>query len=82
MNPLQQLLKFLSHLDSLGAGYVLSSDAEAVIVLVRTDEGIHEVSFFGDGTIEITTFTAEEDSESVTFAELLESFTGDTGQTH
>jgi hypothetical protein len=80
MNPLQQLLKFLAHLDSLGAGYILSSDSEAVIVLVRTDAGIHEVSFFGDGAIEITNFAAEEDADSLTFTELLESFTGDTGQ--
>jgi hypothetical protein len=80
VNPLAQMLKFLTHLDSLGAGYILSSDAEAVIVLVRTDVGIHEVSFFGDGAIEITNFAAEDDAESVTFAELLEGFTGDTGQ--
>ena len=80
MNPLQQLLKFLAHLDSLGAGYILSSDLEAVIVLVRTDDGIHEVSFFGDGSIEIVNFTAEDESESMSFAELLESFTGDNGQ--
>lgn len=82
MNPLQQLLSFLGRLDSLGAGYILSSDAEAVIVLVRTEEGIHEVSFFGNGTIEITNFAAEEESESISFAELLESFTADTGQAH
>jgi hypothetical protein len=80
MNPLAQLLKFLTHLDSLGAGYILSSDAEAVIVLVRTDVGIHEVSFFGDGAIEITNFAAEEEAESLSFTELLQSFTGDTGQ--
>ncbi|HEX3652474.1 MAG TPA: hypothetical protein VHU18_06595 [Rhizomicrobium sp.] len=81
MNPLQQLLKFLAHLDSLGAGYMLSSDPEAVIVLVRTDAGIHEVSFFGDGTIAIQSFEAgEEDAEDVNFTELLESFTGDAGQ--
>jgi hypothetical protein len=80
MNPLQQLLKFLTHLDSFGAGYILSSDSQAIVVLVRTEEGIHEVSFFGDGTIEITNFAAEEDAESMSFVELLESFTGDTGQ--
>jgi hypothetical protein len=82
MNPLAQLLKFLTHLDSLGAGYILSSDAEAVIVLVRTDIGIHEVSFFGDGAIEITNFAAEDEAESVNFTELLEGFTGDTGPAH
>jgi hypothetical protein len=82
VNPLAQMLKFLTHLDSLGAGYILSSDAEAVIVLVRTDVGIHEVSFFGDGAIEITNFAAEEDSESVNFAELLESFTAEEEQAH
>jgi hypothetical protein len=82
MNPLAQLLKFLTHLDSLGAGYILSSDAEAVIVLVRTDVGIHEVSFFGDGAIEITNFAAEDEAESVNFTELLEGFTGDTGPAH
>ena len=80
MNPLQQLLKFLSHLDSLGAGYILSSDLEAVVVLVRTDAGIHEVSFFGDGGIEITNFAAEDEAESLSFSELLQSFTGDNGQ--
>ena len=80
MNPLQQLLKFLAHLDSLGAGYIVSSDSEAVVVLVRTDDGIHEVSFFGDGQIEITNFAAEDEAESLSFTELLESFTGDTGQ--
>ena len=81
MNPLQQVLKFLAHLDSLGAGYILSSDPEAIIVLVRTDEGIHEVSFFGDGAIAVQSFAAgEEDAEDVNFTELLESFTGDTGQ--
>jgi hypothetical protein len=80
MNPLQQLLKFLAHLDTLGAGYILSSDSEAVVVLVRTEEGIHEVSFFGDGAIEITNFSAEEAAENLSFTELLESFTGETGQ--
>ena len=80
MNPLQQLLRFLAHLDSLGAGYILSSDSEAVIVLVRTPEGIHEISFLGDGEIEIANFAAEDEAESLTFAELLQSFTGDTGQ--
>lgn len=80
MNPLQQLLKFLAHLDSFGAGYILSSDSEAVIVLVRTPDGVHEISFFGDGEIEITNFAAEDEGESMTFTELLESFTGDTGQ--
>ena len=80
MNPLQQLLKFLAHLDSFGAGYILSSDSEAVIVLVRTPDGVHEISFFGDGEIEIANFAAEEDSESMSFTELLQSFTGDTGQ--
>jgi len=80
VNPLQQLLKFLAHLDSLGAGYILSSDTVAVIVLVRTDEGIHEVSFFGDGTIEIANFAAEDGADSLSFTELLESFTGDNGQ--
>lgn len=82
MNPLQQLLSFLGRLDSLGAGYILSSDSEAVIVLVRTEEGIHEVSFFGDGAIEITNFGAEEGAESVNFTELLESFAADTGPAH
>ncbi len=82
MNPLAQLLKFLGHLDSLGAGYMLSSDPEAVIVLVRTDTGIHEVSFFGDGVIEINSFEASEDTESVSFTELLESFTAEGEQTH
>jgi len=80
VNPLQQLLKFLAHLDSRGAGYILSSDLEAVIVLVRTEDGIHEVSFLGDGAIEITNFAAEDEAESLTFTELLQSFTGDTGQ--
>jgi hypothetical protein len=82
VNPLAQLLKFLAHLDSLGAGYILSSDSEAVIVLVRTDAGVHEISFFGDGQIEITNFVAEEDAEPVDFAELLQSFTGDQGPAH
>src|ERR1041385_9581111 len=82
VNPLQQLLKFLGHLDSLGAGYILSSDAEAVIVLVRTEAGIHEVAFFGDGTIEITNFAAEDEAETMSFAELLESFTADNGPAH
>ena len=82
MNPLQQLLRFLSHLDSLGAGYILSSDSEAVIVLVRTDAGVHEISFFGDGEIEITNFTPEDDAEPLSFDELLQSFTGDTGPAH
>ena len=49
MNPLQQLLRFLAHLDSLGAGSILSSDSEAVIVLVRTPDGIHQSSFLGAG---------------------------------
>jgi hypothetical protein len=80
VNPLQQLLQFLAHLDSLGAGYILSSDSEAVIVLVRTPDGIHEISFFGDGEIEITNFAAEDEAESLTFPELLETFTGDAGQ--
>lgn len=82
MNPLAQLLKFLTHLDSLGAGYILSSDAEAVIVLVRTEDGIHEISFLGDGTIEITNFGAEEEAEPVGFTELLQSFTAEQGATH
>jgi hypothetical protein len=82
VNPLAQLLKFLTHLDSLGAGYILSSDSEAVIVLVRTDEGVHEISFFAEGAIEITNFAAEEDAESLSFSELLESFTADLGQAH
>ena len=77
MNPLQQLLKFLAHLDTLGAGFMLSSDAEAIVVLVRTEEGIHEVSFFGDGGIEINNFAAGDDGESLTFDELLQSFTAD-----
>jgi len=82
VNPLQQMLAFLGRLDSLGAGYILSSDAEAVIVLVRTEEGIHEISFLGDGGIEITNFSAEESAESVSFTELLQSFTSDTGPAH
>jgi hypothetical protein len=82
VNPLAQLLRFLSHLDSLGAGYILNSDAEALIVLVRTDAGVHEISFFADGAIEITNFAPEEEAESMTFAELLESFTADLGQAH
>ena len=82
MNPLQQLLKFLAHLDTLGAGFMLSSDAEAIVVLVRTEEGIHEVSFFGDGSIEINNFAAGDDGENLTFDELLQSFTADSGQTH
>ena len=82
MNPLQQLLKFLAHLDALGAGYILNADSEAVIALVRTDAGVHEISFFGDGAIEITNFVAEDEAESVNFIELLESFTGDQGPAH
>jgi hypothetical protein len=82
MNPLQQLLKFLAHLDSIGAGYILSSDGEAVVVLVRTEEGIHEISFLGDGTIEITNFAASEDAENVSFSDLLQGFTGEGQLTH
>ena len=82
MNPLAQLLKFLTHLDSLGAGYMLSSDTDAIIVLVRTDAGIHEVSFFGDGAIEVSTFGASEEPESVNFAELLEGFSAEDEQKH
>ncbi|HEY4112756.1 MAG TPA: hypothetical protein VGM17_01735 [Rhizomicrobium sp.] len=82
MNPLQQLLKFLAHLDSLGAGFMLSSDAEALVVLVRTEEGIHEVSFFGDGGIEINNFAVSEESETLTFDELLQSFTAENGPAH
>jgi hypothetical protein len=82
LNPLQQLLKFLAHLDSLGAGYILSSDGEAVVVLVRTESGIHEVSFFGDGDIEITNFAVEGEAESLNFTELLADFTADPGQAH
>ena len=77
MNPLQQLLKFLAHLETLGAGFMLSSDAEAVVVLVRTEEGIHEVSFFGDGAIEINNFAVSADAESLKFDELIQSFTAD-----
>ena len=82
MNPLQQMLKFLAHLDTIGAGYILSSDGEAVVVLVRTEEGIHEISFLGDGTIEITNFGASGDAESVSFNDLLEGFSGEPQQTH
>jgi hypothetical protein len=82
MNPLQQLLKFLGHLDTLGAGFMLSSDAEAIVVLVRTEEGIHEISFFGDGGIEINNFAVSEEGETVSFDELLQSFTAESGQTH
>ena len=77
MNPLQQLLKFLAHLETLGAGFMLSSDAEAVVILVRTEEGIHEVSFFGDGTIEINNFAVSADAEILTFDELIQSYTAD-----
>jgi len=82
VNPLQQLLQFLAHLDSLGAGYILSSDSDAVIVLVRTEAGVHEIAFFGDGTIEINNFSAEDDAESVNFDELLQGFTANTGLAH
>ena len=53
MNPLQQMLEISGPPQFAGAGYILQSDAEVVIVLVRTEDAIHEVSFFGDGEIEI-----------------------------
>ncbi len=56
---MDHLLGFLEHLNSINLGYLLQSDAEAVIVLVRTTTGIHEVSFFADGAIEIQTFASE-----------------------
>ena len=70
VNPLQQLLKFLGHLDSLGAGYILSSDAESIIVIVRTEGGMHEISFFADGTIAAQSFEQGEEAEAFSLEDL------------
>lgn len=71
---MEHLLGFLEHLNSINLGYLLQSDAEAVIVLVRTTNGIHEISFFADGAIEIQNFTSKEGPEEVSLDELTESF--------
>jgi hypothetical protein len=71
---LEQLLEFLAHLNSIDLGYFLQSDAEAVMVLVRTTTGIHEISFFPDGAIEIQNFTSKDGAEEVSLDELTESF--------
>jgi hypothetical protein len=71
---LEQLLEFLAHLNSIDLGYFLQSDAEAVMVLVRTTTGIHEISFFPDGAIEIQNFVSAEGAEPVTVEDLVESF--------
>ena len=76
MNPLQQLLAFLEHLNSRGIGFLLQSDPDSLIVVVRTEEGMHDVLFFGDGTVAIQSFEqGEEEPETVTVAELIENFT-------
>ena len=83
MNPLQQLLAFLEHLNSRGIGFFLQSDPESVIVIVRTENDMHEILFFADGTIAIQSFEqGEEDAESVKLSDLLEGFTGGGEQTH
>jgi hypothetical protein len=83
MNPLQQLLAFLEHLNLRGIGYFLQSDAESLIVVARTEEGMHEILFFADGTIAIQSFEpGEDDAESVKLSDLLESFTAGDEQTH
>ena len=70
MNPLQQLLTFLEHLNSGNIGYLLQSDAESILVIVRSDAGMHEVAFFADGAIEMQSFEQGEEAESVTLEEL------------
>ena len=70
MNPLQQLLTFLEHLNSAGIGYLLQSDAESIIVVVRTEGGMHEVSFFADGTIAAQSFEQGEEAEAVSLEDL------------
>jgi hypothetical protein len=74
---MDHLLGFLEHLNAINRGYLLQSDAEAVIVLVRTTTGIHEVSFFADGAIEIQTFMSKEGPEEVSLEDLTEGFKAD-----
>ena len=83
MNPLQQLIAFLEHLNARGIGYFLQSDPESIIAVVRTETGMHEILFFTDGTIAIQSFEqGEEDAETINLKDLIESFTADGEQTH
>ena len=83
MHPLQQLLSFLEHLNARGIGYFLQSDPESIIVVVRTEDGMHEILFFTDGSIAIQSFEqGEEEAESIALKDLLASFTAEGEQTH
>jgi hypothetical protein len=73
MNPLANLLQFLSYLNAQGIGFMLASDDTAVMALIRTESGVHEVAFFADGAIEITSFEAGAEPEQITLQELLAS---------
>jgi hypothetical protein len=73
MNPLANLLQFLSHLNAGNIGYFLASDDNTIMVLIRTDSGVHEVAFYADGIIEVLTFEAGAEPEQATLQELLAS---------
>jgi len=73
VNPLQQLLTCLEHLNSGNVGYLLQSDAESILVIVRSDAAMHEVAFFADGAIEMQSFEEREEAETVTLEDLTSS---------
>ena len=71
MNPLAQLLQFLKQLNASGVGYLLASDDETIMVLIRTDSGMREIAFYGDGAVEVQTLEAGEEPERVTIEDLM-----------
>lgn len=64
-NPFRRLLEFLDQLEEVGLHYDLKHVRETIMVSVYVPEGIWEIEFFEDGTLEVELFRPGEGVESV-----------------
>ncbi|MEI9929921.1 MAG: hypothetical protein WDM89_04990 [Rhizomicrobium sp.] len=71
INPMEQLLAFLGHLDEQNIGYILESTRDAIMVIVRIPSAVYEIEFFANGDIDIETIGPTQGVERVTLQDLV-----------
>ena len=67
-NPLGRLLQFLDQLEQIGISYDLKHVRDSIMIRAYIPEGLWEIEFFEDGTLEVEVFRREEGVEGVSEA--------------
>ena len=77
MNNLEQLLEFISQLQSCRIHFDLKCVRDAIMVSLRSPSSYYEIEFFADGHIEVQTFGPPSPVQTATLREITERVTRD-----